>query len=160
MYKPYKTPIVTASPDIKVREPRISKFVIFLINLLGRLYLFLYFGVVRTVLRGDSLIDAFKRHLAGESRCILAFRHPNGGEPQILTMFTLFKLGRIAAKKGVRFSRRPHAVFLYGYEVTRYGGWPARYVMPNLGAMPIHHSKVDSTGMKRVYNYITEGDYP
>jgi len=160
MYKPYKTPIVTASPDIKVREPRVSKFVVFLVNLLGRLYLFLYFGVVRTVLHGDSLIDAFKRHLAGESRCILAFRHPNGGEPQILTMFTLFKLRRVAAKRGVRFSRRPHAVFLYGFEVTRYGGWPARYVMPNLGAMPIHHSKVDSTGMRRVYNYITEGDYP
>jgi hypothetical protein len=51
-------------------------------------------------------------------------------------------------------------VFLYGYEVVRWGGWPARYVMPNLGAMPIHHSKIDSSGINRIYKTIIEGDYP
>ena len=161
MYKPYKKPVVNALPDIKIPEPKISKFIVFLIKLLGRLYLFLFFGVARIVLSGDKILfDAFKRALAGESRCIIAFRHPNGGEPQLLTWTFLFKLRILAARKGVRFARRPHAVSVYGYEVVRWGGWPARLIMPNLGALPIHHSKLDSEGMARIHKAIVEGPYP
>jgi hypothetical protein len=161
MYKLYKTPVVKAFPDIKVPEPRISKFVVFLIRVFGRLYLFLFLGVAKMVLQGDRYIfEAFKRALAGKSRCIIAFRHPNGGEPQLLTWFFLFKLRGLAAKKKVRFVRWPHAVFVYGYEVVRWGGWVARFIMPGVGAMPIHHSKMDSRGMARIYNAIVEGPYP
>jgi hypothetical protein len=107
-----------------------------------------------------TLIEAFKRALAGKSRCIIAFRHPNGGEPQLMTVFFLFKLRMLAARAGVKFARRPHAVFVYSYEVVRYGGWVARFVMPNVGAMPIYHSKMDKKGMDRIYKAITEGPYP
>ena len=160
MYKPYKVPVTRVFPDIKVPQPRISKVVLLLVRLLVRLYLFLLFGVVKVLHQGDSLYEAFRRALAGESRCIIAFRHPNGGEPQILGWFFLFKLKALAAKKGIRFARKPHALFVYGYEVVRWGGRPARLVMPNVGAMPIHHSKMDSQGMARIYKAITEGTYP
>lgn len=161
MYKPYKIPVVKASPDLKIPEPRVSKLVVMLCRLLARLYLFLFYGIARIVMPdGKHLIDAIKRALAGESRCIIAFRHPNGGEPQILSWFFLFKLRRIAARRGVRFCRWPHAVFVYSYEVVRWGGWAARFVMPNLGAMPIHHAKMDSSGMTRIHNAITAGDFP
>jgi len=160
MYKPFKMPVVQASPDIKVGEPRVSKFVLFLIRLLTRLYLFLYFGITKVVLKGDIIVHAFKRALAGESRCIIAFRHPNGGEPQILTTFFLFKLKHYAAKMGVRFNRRPHAVFAYGYDVLRWGGWVARFIMPNVGGMPIYHSKMDSKGIARLRKAIVDGPYP
>jgi len=161
MYKLYKKPIVTAFSDIKVPEPRISKFVLFLLKLFTRLYLFLFYGIARIVLKDDmSLINPFKRALAGDSRCIIAFRHPNGGEPQLLTWFFLFKLWFYARKRKVRFARWPHALMVYGYEVVRWGGWVPRFVMPNVGAMPIHHSKMDSKGMARLYKAITDGPYP
>jgi hypothetical protein len=161
MRKPFKTPVGTALPDVKIPEPRISLFVLLLLRLLARLYLFLFYGIARTVLRGQKdMFAAFKRALEGKSRCIIAFRHPNGGEPQLLTWFFLFKLRRLAARAGVKFARFPHAVFVYGYEVVRWGGWPARFVMPNVGAMPIHHAKVDSQGMARIYKALTGGPYP
>ena len=161
MYKPYKQPIMKASPNLKLPEPRISKRVVLLCKLLARLYLFLFYGVAGIILRNDSnLFAAFKRALAGESRCILAFRHPNGGEPQLLGWFFLFKLRALAARKGVKFARWPHAIFVYGYEVVRWGGWAARFVMPGLGALPIHHAKMDSKGMDRIYKAIAEGPYP
>lgn len=161
MYKPYKKPITKASPDIKLPEPRISKFVILLLKLFARIYLFIFFGVTQIVPHKDKrLFEAFERALAGKSRCIIAFRHPNGGEPQLLTWFTLFKLRGYARKKGIRFARWPHAVFVYSYYVVRYGGWVARFVMPNIGAMPVYHSKVDSKGMTRIYKAISEGPYP
>ena len=160
MYKPYKTPIISALPDVNVPEPRISKFAILIVRLLVRFYLFFFIGFARTVVQGDALFNAFKRALAGESRCIIAFRHPNGAEPQVLSWFFLFKLRALAAKKGIRFSRMSHAVFVYGYEVARWGGWSARLTLPKMGAMPIHHSKLDSEGMARIYRAITEGPYP
>ena len=134
---------------------------IFLVKLLARLYLFLFLGVARIVLKGEKyLFEAFERALSGKSRCIIAFRHPNGGEPQLLTWFFLFKLRRLALKAGVRFARWPHAVFVYGYEVVRWGGWVARFIMPNMGAMPIHHAKMDSKGMARIFAAIANGPYP
>jgi len=161
MYKPYQTPVKMALPDVKVPEPRISKFVISALRLLARPYLCIFFGTAKVVLRGEALLfDAFKRALAGESRCIIAFRHSIGAEPQLLAWFFLFKLKALAARNGVRFARRPHAVFVYGYEVARWGGWSARLIMPNIGALPIHHSKIDSKGMDRIFKAITEGPYP
>ena len=161
MYKPYKMPVITASPDIKLREPRISKFVICILKPLARLYLFVFYGVSATVPYKDkTLFEAFERALSKKSRCIIAFRHPNGGEPQILTWFFLFKLRKYARRHGIRFARWPHAVSVYGYEVVRWGGWIAHYVMPNLGAMPIYHSKMDTKGMARIYKAINDGPYP
>ena len=161
MYSPYRQPVAKASPDIKTPEPRISKFVIFICRLLGRLYLFIFFGIAKVVCQGDRfLFEAFQRALSGKSRCIIAFRHPNGGEPQLLSWFFLFKLRVLASRAGVRFAKWPHAVFVYGYEVVRWGGWVARFIMPNVGAMPIHHSKMDSRGMARIYKAIADGPYP
>jgi len=161
MYKPYIKPVSTASPDVKVPEPHISKFVYFVIWLLTRLYLFIFLGIARVVLRnGRPLFEAFQRALAGKSRCILAFRHPNGGEAQLLMWFIMFKLRSKARWAGIKFCRRPHATFVYGYEVVRWGGGIARWVMPGLGAVPIHHDKIDSVGMDRIFTAITKGPYP
>ena len=161
MYKPYKKAIVTSSPDVKVSPPKISRFVIFLVSLIIKPYLLMLFGPAKIVLRGErTLFDVFRRTLSGESRCIIAFRHPDGREPQLLSSFFLFRLKALAAKNGIRFKKRPHAVFVYGYEVIRWGGWVARFFMPNVGAIPIHHTKLDSKGMERIYSAITDGPYP
>jgi 1-acyl-sn-glycerol-3-phosphate acyltransferase len=161
MYRPYSTPISEAYPNIKIPRSRISRLIILLIQFLGRIYLFMFLGIARVALRGEShLFRAFERALRGDSRCILAFRHPNGGEPQILTWFIIFRLKSLAKKAGVSFARRPHALFIYGYDVLRWGGWVARLVMPGLGAMPIHHSKLDSKGMTRIFQSIKDGPYP
>ena len=162
MYKPYKKPVIKAFPGIIDPEPRISRFVIFLLRIFARLYLFLFYGVARSVLKGGEmhLFQAVERALSGKSRCIIAFRHPNGGEPQLLTWFFLFKLRFLAARRKIRFVRFPHTVFVYSYEVVRYGGWVPRFVMPNVGGMPVYHAKLDSKAMNRIYKSIVDGPYP
>ena len=161
MYRPYQMPVIKVSADVKIPPPRISKFVLFIIRILVNPYFFSLFGTAKIVLRGDKILfDVFKRALSKESRCIIAFRHPDGREPQLLAWFFLFKLKSLAAKKGVKFPLRPHAIFIYGYEVVRWGGAFARFFMPNIGAIPIHHTKVDSKGMDAIFRAITEGPYP
>jgi 1-acyl-sn-glycerol-3-phosphate acyltransferase len=161
MHKRRQKPVITASPDVKVSQSRISKFIIFIISIISRPYMLLLFGFAKIILRGDDILfDSFKRALAGKSRCIIAFRHPDGREPQLLAWFFLFKLKALAAKKGVKFARNPHAIFVYGYEVARWGGAFARFFLPNIGAIPIHHTKMDSKGMTKIYKAITDGPYP
>jgi 1-acyl-sn-glycerol-3-phosphate acyltransferase len=125
------------------------------------MYIFLSFGISKITLRGgEHIFDAYKRALDGESRCLIAFRHAYGWEPQLLVWYILFKLRSEAKKHGVRFPQRPHAFFIYGYEVVRWGGLAARMVMPGIGAMPIHHTKIDSAGMARILKAIFDGPYP
>ncbi|MDR2470877.1 MAG: acyltransferase [Treponema sp.] len=161
MYKPYIKPVAEALPDIKTPEPHISRLVLFACRVVGRIYLFFALGIARVVLRnGRPLFDVFKRALDGKSRLILAFRHPNGGEAQILMWFILFKLRSKAWLAGVKFRRQPRISFVYGYEVVRWGGGIARWVMPGLGAMPVHHARVDSAGINRIFRTIAGGPYP
>jgi hypothetical protein len=161
MYKPYQMPVLKVSPDVKVSPPRISKLILFIIRILVKPYFFSLFGSAKVILRGDKILfDAFKRALSGESRYIIAFRHGDGREPQLLAWLFLFKLKSLAARKGWKFPLRPHAIFIYGYEVVRWGGSFARFFMPNIAAIPIHHTKVDSKGMAEIFKAITEGPYP
>jgi 1-acyl-sn-glycerol-3-phosphate acyltransferase len=161
MYKPYIKPVSVASPNVKVPEPHISKLVRFACRVLGRPYLFIGLGIARVVLRnGKPLFDAYKRALEGKSRCILAFRHPNGGEGQLLMWFILFKLRSKARQAKVKFCRSPRVSIVYGYEVARWGGVIARWVMPGLGMLPVHHAKMDSAGMGRIFKVISDGPYP
>ena len=161
MYKPYQRPIINASPDVKVAQPKVSGFAIFLMSLIAKPYMKMLFGSAKIVLHDkEILIDAFNRALSKKNRCIIAFRHPDGREPQLLTWFFLFKLKPLALKQKVQFACRPHAVFVYGYEVVRWGPPVVRIIFPKLGAIPIHHTKIDSKGMAKIYSTIIDGKYP
>ncbi|MDR3131243.1 MAG: acyltransferase [Treponema sp.] len=161
MKRPRYKPIARAYPDIRAPESKISGILIFAIHFAARLYLAFFTGAAKIRLETQSMfIHAFRRALAGESRCIVAFRHPYGFEPQVLAWFVLYRLRKTAARRGIRLPASPRIRFVYGYEVLRWGGPAARIVMPRLGALPIHHSKLDSKGLAGIYAAVTEGVYP
>jgi hypothetical protein len=101
-----------------------------------------------------------ERALSRKSRCIVAFRHQNGWEPQILMWFTVYRLAKFAGKRGFRFSLPPRLLFVHGYELFHWGGPLTRFILPRFGAMPIHHAKLDSAGLNRIYRCLREGPYP
>ncbi|MDR0386414.1 MAG: acyltransferase [Treponema sp.] len=161
MKRPPYTPVTRAHPDIKAPESKISGSLIFALRFAARIYLAAFIGAAKIKLETQSLfIHAFRRALCGESRCIVAFRHAYGFEPQVLTWFVLYKLRRTAAQRGIRLPANPRIRFIYGYEVLRWGGMIARVIMPRLGALPVHHAKVDSRGLAGIYDAIAEGSYP
>jgi len=161
MYKPYSRPVTAASPDVKVAHPVISKLALFILKIIAKPYILLLFGPAKIVLHDEKILfDIFNEPPSGNNRTLIAFRHPDGRESQLLAWFFIFKLRKLAAKKGIHFTKRPHVIFVYGYEVARWGGKAARLVMPKIGAIPIHHSKLDSKGMARIYDSIHNGPYP
>jgi 1-acyl-sn-glycerol-3-phosphate acyltransferase len=163
MRKPFAMPVVKAFPAISTAEPRITPWVIGLTRFVGRAYIAGFIGNARVYLDEKAagiLIPAMERALSRKSRCIIAFRHQNGWEPQVLMWFTLCRLGKLARKRGLRFSLPPRIRFAHGYELFRWGGPLTRFMLPRFGAMPIHHAKLDRTGLDRIYNCIREGPYP
>jgi 1-acyl-sn-glycerol-3-phosphate acyltransferase len=161
MKRPRYKPVVRVYPDIKVPAPKFSRLLIFVLRFAARFYLFSFIGAAKVRLETQSLfIDAFRRALRGEIRCIVAFRHPYGYEPQLLMWFVLCKLRRMAARQGMPLPSAPRMRFVYGYEVLRWGGRIVRIVMPRLGCLPVHHSKLDSGGLAGIYDAIAYGPYP
>jgi hypothetical protein len=160
-YFPYARPVEKAAPDVSIVEPRISKWIRIPLALFGRLYLRAFIGSAKIVVRGENhLLESFQRAFKRESRCIAAFLHPSGAEPQILEWFTMFRLKRLTKKAGVAFAIPPQLRFVNGYEVLRWGGKIARFILPRIGAMPVYHAKIDSASMERIYQALIDGPYP
>jgi hypothetical protein len=146
---------------IRTRVPHISKNMLAIARVVGRLYLISFIGAARISVQGiQYMVESFRRSLNKESRSLLVYRHQNGAEPQILGWFILFKLKKYALKARVSFALKPHIIFVHGYEVLRWGGPLARTVLPRLGAVPIYHAKIDSKSMKTLYRTVFDGPYP
>ena len=161
MRHPFKRPVDAALPDVVLPEPRVEPFVLGLLRMAGGAYLRLALGTERVDIRGgDRLARLFDAALRGQARLILAFRHPYGDEAQLLSWAFTRGVEREARKAGVRLPRRPHAVFVHGYEVPRWGGPVVRWLLPRMGAMPVHHAKMDRLGMARIAAAIESGPYP
>lgn len=161
MPTPYAKPVTIASPDVGLREPSVSRSALGLARSVLGTYLRLALGFERIELRGgDELARAFAEALSGQRRLILAFRHPYGDEPQLLSWAFLRGVELEARRAGIRLLVRPHAVFVHGYEVPRWGGPLVRWLLPRVGAMPVHHSKLDSVGMARIRAAIEDGPFP
>ncbi|MDR2746399.1 MAG: 1-acyl-sn-glycerol-3-phosphate acyltransferase, partial [Treponema sp.] len=163
MKKPFAIPVIKALPAIDTAEPRISPWFIALVRFICRPYLAGFIGNARISPDENAagiLIPAMERALSKKSRCVIAFRHQNGWEPQVLMWFTLYRFAKFAKKRGFRFSLPPRILFVHGYELFRWGGPLIRFALPRFGAMPIHHAKLDSAGLKRIYRRLREGPYP
>jgi 1-acyl-sn-glycerol-3-phosphate acyltransferase len=163
MKKPFAIPVSRARPAITTAEPRIVPWFVSLARFAARFYLAGFVGSARIYPDENAaahFMPAMERALSRKTRCIVAFRHQNGWEPQVLMWFTLYRLTKFAGKRGFRFSLRPRILFVHGYELFRWGGPLLRFALPRFGAMPIHHAKLDSAGLKRIYRSLREGPYP
>lgn len=161
MKRPYARPVCRALPDVGLAEPRAVPWVLVLARAVSGAYLRAVLGFERVELRGgERLVEAFRGALSGERRLILAFRHPYGDEPQLLAWVFGRGVEKEARRLGIRLPRMAHAVFVHGYEVPRWSGAFVRWILPRSGAMPVHHSKLDSAGMARIRTAIEDGPYP
>jgi len=161
MKKLYAVPSTRALPDVGLPEPKVSQPVLALVRFLSGAYLRLVLGFERVdIHHADILVHEVLASMNGGMRLIVAFRHPFGDEAQLISWTMTKGLEREARRLGVKLPYRPHAVFVHGYEVPRWGGALVRFLLPRMGAMPVHHSKLDSVGLARIRDAIEDGPYP
>jgi len=154
-------PIASARSEVRLKVPKLCPQALTLLRILAWPYLSLVLGYKSVKIQGaGKLVAAFAAHLSGHARVILAFRHPYGDEAQLMGWVFLRGVAKEARSQGVRFAHAPHALFVHGYEVPRWGSPLIRWLLPRAGAMPVHHAKIDSIGMARIKDAIINGQYP
>ena len=141
--------------------PRIRPSVLALLRVLSPVYAKAALRLDRLEIRGAKrLVDAWKEFQEGRARLILAFRHPYGDEAQLFSYLFDVVLPREARRLGVPLPQRTHARFVHGYEVPLWSGALVRWILPRAGAVPVYHSRFDSSSITRIREIAREGPFP
>ncbi len=108
----------------------------------------------------ERILGALADFRDGRSRLVLAFRHPYGDEPQLLSLALSAGLSREARRLGAAAPGRVHARFVHGYEVPMWSGPLVRWILPRFGAMPVYHAKLDRASVERIRSVLRDDAYP
>lgn len=154
-------PISEARLRHALPESRVSPLAVGLQRLLGAAY-----ARFALRLRGfdfrhpERLVEAWRDHLEGRTRLVLAFRHPYGDEPQLLAHAFASILPRTARRMGAPLPGRAWARFVHGYEVPLWSGPFVRWLLPRAGAVPVYHVKFDKPSVERILSVLRDGPHP
>ncbi len=157
----FHKPASKALPRHRLPESRFSPLAVGLTRVLGPAYL--RFGLhVRGIefRHPELLVESWRDHLEGRARLILAFRHPYGDEPQLLSHVFSSVLPRLARSVGAPLPGGTLARFVHGYEVPLWSGALIRWILPRIGAVPVYHIKFDKPSVGRLRAILREGPYP
>lgn len=108
----------------------------------------------------DRLLKALADFREGRSRLIIAFRHPYGDEPQVLSLALSSALAKEARRLGAPDPGQVHVRFVHGYEVPMWSGPLVRWILPRFGAMPVYHARLDHASMERIRSVLRDDTYP
>jgi hypothetical protein len=108
----------------------------------------------------ERLVEAWRDQLEGRTRLILAFRHPYGEEPQLLSHAFTSLLPRLARRMGAPLPGPTLARFVHGFEVPLWNGPIVRWILPRTGAVPVYHVKFDKPSVERILAILREGPSP
>ena len=112
-----------AEPPLEFLPPRLDGGVLALSRWLLPLWLRQGCHITRlTVRHPERLLDAMTRFQAGDSRLLIAFRHPSVDDPASMAYLLWRALPREARRRGVRLRPAPHAQFLYDRGIPLWAG--------------------------------------
>ncbi|MFM7362463.1 MAG: 1-acyl-sn-glycerol-3-phosphate acyltransferase [Cyanobium sp.] len=109
---------------------------------------------------GKRLVEAMAAFQAGESRLMLAFRHPSVSDPICLAALLWRELPQLARRQGVRLRPRPHAHFLYDRGIPLWAGPLVGWLLPRLGGSSIQRGRLDTAGLRSARELLLHGRYP
>ena len=128
-------------------------------------------GITAVEVEGiERLQQCLEQFQTGQSRLLLAFRHPSVDDPAVLAQLLwneLARAGRPAPQPGPagrpgrhRFRPRPHAQFLYDRGIPLWAGEPIGWLLCHLGGCSIQRSKLDLPALRTARALLLDGPYP
>jgi len=119
-------------------------------------------GRVEGMERLQAAMEAFQ---GGQSRLLLAFRHPSLDDPAVLAHLLWFDLARAGRPSSGphgqrRFQPRPHAQFLYDRGIPLWAGPAIGWLLAHLGGCSIQRSKLDLPALRTARALLLDGPYP
>ena len=108
----------------------------------------------------ERLVAAMDRFQAGESRLLLAFRHPSVDDPACLAHLIWRDLAREGRRLGRRWRPRPHFQFLYDRGIPLWAGPRIGWLLQRLGGCSIQRGKLDTVALRTARQLLLDGPYP
>ena len=112
------------------------------------------------VVNVDGLVHLLKAFNAGETRLLLAFRHPSPLDPYCLADLMWRAVPRRARELGIDLKRPVHAHFIYDRGIPLWAGSWVGWIYSRLGGTPIQRGKVDRQGLRSARNLLANGTMP
>ncbi len=107
-----------------------------------------------------SLVEAMRSFQAGESRLLLAFRHPSLDDPLCMARLLWVELARAGRQQGLRFDPPPTGQFLFDRGIPLWAGAPMGWLFTHLGGASIQRGKVDLPALRTARKLLLEGPHP
>ena len=108
----------------------------------------------------ERLVAAMDRFQAGESRLLLAFRHPSVDDPACLAHLIWRDLAREGRRLGRQWRPRPHFQFLYDRGIPLWAGPRIGWLLQRLGGCSIQRGKLDTVALRTARQLLLDGPYP
>lgn len=108
----------------------------------------------------ERLVRAMQQFQAGETRLLLAFRHPSLDDAAVLAHLLWHVLPREGRQRGVRWRHRPHAQFLYDRGIPLWAGAASGWMLSRLGGSSIQRGKLDLPGLRSARGLLLHGPHP
>ena len=153
-------PMPTAAP-LDFLPPRLDGRVLTLSRRLLPWYLRSQCAITRIEVQHlERLVDAMDRFQAGESRLLLAFRHPSVDDPACLAHLIWRDLPREGRRLGRRWRPFPHFQFLYDRGIPLWAGPRIGWLLQRLGGCSIQRGKLDTAALRTARQLLLDGPYP
>ncbi|MDD4139584.1 MAG: hypothetical protein PHX81_05150 [Eubacteriales bacterium] len=154
-------PVFDARTIPPLPPSRISRPLMPLVRFLAPFYLRLglAFNDIELV-RPQRFLEAVRAFQTGQTRLLVAFRHPYGDEPQLLLHAFQQVLPRLARRLGQPLPARPHLHMVHDYAVALWGGPLIRFILPRVGAVPVYHARTDTAGIRAIRDLLLNGAHP
>jgi 1-acyl-sn-glycerol-3-phosphate acyltransferase len=108
----------------------------------------------------ETLVKLYQQFHAGQTRFMIAFRHPSADDPLCLAYLLSRLVPRTARQMGIKLKSPIHSHFLYDRGIPLWAGDFMGWLYSRLGGTPIHRGKIDLQGMRSARELFVNGTQP
>lgn len=106
------------------------------------------------------LVKLYQEFQAGNTRFLMAFRHPSTKDPFAMSYMLWRLVPKEARKTGIRFKRPTYSHFMYDRGIPLWAGEFVSWLFPRLGGTPILRGKADRMGLRAAREIFANSPYP
>ena len=152
---------MATAPPLEFLPPRLDGRVLALGRLVLPLWLRWRCRITAVEVEGmATLVEAMRAFQAGESRLLLAFRHPSLDDPLSMARLLWVELARAGRRQGLRFDPAPTGQFLFDRGIPLWAGATMGWLFTHLGGASIQRSKLDLPALRTARQLLLEGPHP
>ncbi len=109
----------------------------------------------------EVLADLYRQFDLGQTRFLIAFRHPNSPNDAFCMAHLLWQAVPQAAKgRGFKLKYPVHSHFIYDRGIPIWAGDFASWIFSRLGGSSMQRGKLDRLGLRSARNLMASGQFP